>query len=56
MNAVEKLKALYEVKEITDAQIAQIEAVLGGAEAPVQRRKRGPNKPKQTQEPTIGEA
>jgi hypothetical protein len=47
VNALEKLAELYAVKEKTDANIAAIEAVLGGVEAPKQRRKRGPNKPKE---------
>ena len=46
MDAVTKLQELYAVKEKTDADIAAIEAVLGGVEAPKQKRKRGPNKPK----------
>jgi len=46
VDAIAKLQELYKVKEKTDADIAAIEAVLGGVEATKQRRKRGPNKPK----------
>jgi hypothetical protein len=47
VDAVTKLQELYKVKEKTDADIAAIEAVLGGVEVPKQRRTRGPNKPKE---------
>jgi hypothetical protein len=48
MDAVSKLKGLYDLRDATNEQIEQVEALLGaGPPEPKQRRKRGPNKSKE---------
>jgi hypothetical protein len=47
MDALKKLEELYALRDATQEQIAKVEAILGTEPGqPVQRRKRGPNKPK----------
>jgi hypothetical protein len=51
MDAITKLQELYQLRDVTNAQIQQVEALLGaGSPEPKQRRKRGPNKPKELPE------
>jgi len=48
LDALAKLQELYTLRETTDAQIRQIEQILGSDPAEVKvKRKRGPNKPKE---------
>lgn len=48
MDAISKLQELYNLRDTTNAQIEKIEALLGaGPPESKQRRKRGPNKPKE---------
>ena len=50
MDALTKLQDLYTQRDTLNEQIGKIEALLGAEPTqPTQRRKRGPNKPKETQ-------
>jgi hypothetical protein len=54
VDALAKLQELYTLRETTDAQIQQIEQILGSDPADVKvKRKRGPNKPKELPPNTI---
>lgn len=49
MDAVVRLQELYDLRERLAAQIEKVEALLGvDPQVPKERKKRGPNKPKDT--------
>jgi hypothetical protein len=50
LDALTKLQELYNQRDTLNEHIGKIEALLGAEPAqPTQRRKRGPNKPKEIQ-------
>jgi hypothetical protein len=52
MDALTKLQDLYTQRDTLNEQIGKIEALLGAEPGqPAQRRKRGPNKPKEPPSP-----